>query len=123
MGNCCCNIDEQREHIISGNGLKYALNMTCEGFDINEDDWTVTLTRGNWSKEFTPSNSIQKIENEGTENETTQWYICFDTAEMPEGDVYITYDAYVPDDDFEGGIRHEIQEDFLCKNVKGRKKK
>ena len=123
MGNCCCNIDAQGEHILSGNGLKYALNMTCEGFDINTDDWTVTLTRGNWSMDFTPSNSVQVVVDEGEATEHTEWYICADTADIPEGDVYITYDACVPDDDFEGGIRHELQEDFLCRIVKPKRKK
>ena len=30
----------------NGTGLKYAITMTCDGFDMNTDDWTVTVTRG-----------------------------------------------------------------------------
>lgn len=114
------------EHTWAGTGLKYAVTMTCEGFDMDTDDWTITVTKGNQSKEFTPDNSIQEVTETttpGGETVTnTQWYICIDTGEFAPGDLYITYDACVPDADFPGGIRHEIQEYFLT-NIKKPKTK
>lgn len=125
MGNCCCNcanIDAET-HTWSGTGLKYQLNMTCEGWDIDTDDWLVTITRGNVALEFTPENATHHVENEGLENETSEWYITIDTDALPPGECYITYDVSVPDDDFDDGVRHEIKEEYLCTIDKPKRKK
>ena len=111
----------------TGTGLKYAVTMTCEGFDMDTDDWTITVTRGNQSKVFTPENSIPETvtipgQNGGEATESTQWYICLETDDFASGELYITFDACVPDDDFPSGIRHEIQE-FLLTNLKKPKTK
>ena len=107
--------DYTEEYTWKGAGLKYAVSMTCDGFDMNEDDWTITVTRGNQSKVFTPENSIQ--------DPNLQWYICLDTDEFASGELYITFDACVPDGDFPGGIRHEIQEFLLTVLKKPKTKK
>lgn len=89
------------EYTWNGTGLKYAVSMTCEGFDMNEDDWTITVSRGSKSLKFTKSNAVQ--------DENEQWYICFDSSYFGAGLMNIVFDASVPDEDFEGGIRHEVQ--------------
>ena len=119
--------DYIEEYTWKGSGLKYAVSMTCEGFDMDTDDWTITVTRGNQSKEFTPSNSIQEVTETtpaggGDPVVSSQWYICIDTNDFASGELYITFDACVPDSDFPGGIRHEIQE-FLLTNLKKPKTK
>lgn len=119
--------DYIEEYTWKGTGLKYAVNMTCEGFDMDTDDWTITVTRGNQSKEFTPENSIQEIietpAQGGGTTTSTQWYICLDTDEFASGELYITFDACVPDSDFPSGIRHEIQEFLLTVLKKPKTKK
>ena len=89
------------EYTWAGTGLKYAVSMTCEGFDMDEDDWTITVARGNKTIVFDANSAIR--DNEG------QWYICFDSAFFGPGRMTITFDASVPDEDFDEGIRHEIQ--------------
>lgn len=119
--------DYIEEYTWKGTGLKYAVNMTCEGFDMDTDDWTITVTRGNQSKEFTPDNSIQEVIETPTQGggvtTSTQWYICLDTDEFASGELYITFDACVPDSDFPSGIRHEIQEFLLTVLKKPKTKK
>ena len=84
-----------------GSGLKYAVTMTCEGFSMDTDDWEITVTRGPRRIVFTRENSVR--------DDQGQWYICIDTKALGPGELYITFDAAVPDSDFEDGVRHEIQ--------------
>lgn len=92
----------------NGTGLKFAVNMTADGFSMDEDDWTITVTRGNNKIVFDKTNSIQ--------DERGQWYICFHSDILGPGQCNIIYDALVPDSDFEGGIRHEIKKYELIYN-------
>lgn len=116
MGCNCnnCSVSD-REFALTGTGLKYAVNYTCEGFDIDTDDWTITVTRGRAALEYTRDNAT-KDEEEGI------WYITIDTTDLAPGDVYVTFDAYVPDSDFEDGVRHEIDEQYLI-TLQEKKKK
>ncbi len=98
------------EYTWSGSGLKYAVNMTCEGFSMNDDDWTITVTRGNKSIVFDRDTAVY---DDGDD----QWYICINSSELGPGELFITFDAYVPDEDFDDGIRHEIQKYRLI-NIK-----
>lgn len=34
------------EYTWNGTGLKYAVSMTCEGFSMEEDDWSVEIRSG-----------------------------------------------------------------------------
>lgn len=92
----------------NGTGLKFAVNMTCEGFDMAENDWTITVTRGMKKMEFDKSNAI--VDGNG------QWYICITSEVLGPGLIYIIFDAIVPDSDFEAGVRHEIQKYELIYN-------
>lgn len=107
MSNCNCN--SESEYIWKGTGLKYAVSMTGEDFDMDTDDWTITVTRGTSSMEFTRENSIQ--------DDSGQWYICINTDDFTPGPLYITFEARVPDEDFEAGYRREIQK-YTLTNVK-----
>lgn len=120
--NCNCSESATSTAYWIGGMYKFAVNMTCDGFDMDTDDWAITITRGLNSVSFTPENSVHEVENEGTENEISQWYICLDTDGFKPGDAYITYEASVPDDDFPEGIRKEVSESYFC-NFKSLKKK
>lgn len=98
---CDCEQNKEQEFTWSGSGLKYAVNMDCDGFDMDEDDWKITVVRGAKTIEFTPENAVQ--------GEDGQWYICIDTSLLSPGDAFIIFDAFIPDEDFEDGIRHDIK--------------
>lgn len=98
---CDCNNNGAHEVAWFGGGAKFAVNMTCEGFDMNEDDWTITVTRGSKSIQFDKDTAI--YDGEG------QWYICIDTELLGQGLAMITFEALVPDTDFPSGFRKEIQ--------------
>lgn len=99
MGCGCGNMAEG-EYTWSGGGLKYAVAMTCEGFDMNTDDWEIIVKRGMKQIVFDPTTAIYDPEGD-------QWYICVDTALLGPGSLDIIFHALVPDDDFPEGIRHE----------------
>ncbi len=111
-----CECNNIQEFTWDGTGLKYAVSMTCEGFDMDEDDWKITVSRGSRKVEFTPENAIHEVTTvQGQEVST--WYICIDTSLLGPGELHIIFDAKVPDDDFDEGFRHEIQKYKLI-NVK-----
>ena len=89
------------EYTWVGTGLKFAVTMTCTGFSMNDDDWTITVTKGKTAIVFNKDTAVQDAQD--------NWYICVDSSLLGPGQAQIIFDAYVPDDDFEGGIRHEIQ--------------
>lgn len=93
-----------------GSGYKYAIQMEADGFDMDADDWTVTVKKGKKTIEFTKENSTQDSEG--------QWYICVDSTLLGTGTFEIVYDAFVPDDDFPDGIRHEVIKQELIINQK-----
>ena len=97
---CGCGCDNGGEYAWVGEGLKWAVTMECEGFDMDTDDWVITVTRGNKSVTFTPETSI---------NRDGQWYICLNSSLLGPGEAYIIFEARVPDDDFEEGFRREIK--------------
>ena len=109
----CCSNNGTEDYGYVGGGLKWAVNMTCEGFDMNTDDWKIIVTRGTNTVEYTRDTAV--CDDSG---QTPQWYICLDTTELGSGKAIITFVAYVPDADFPGGIRTEVAEYDLI-NIHG----
>lgn len=97
MDNCHCNPENVGFY---GGDYKYAVSMTAEGFDMNTDDWIITVTAGCKSVSFTPSTAAHDAE-------TGEWFICIDTDLLGLGQAYITFEAHVPDTDFPNGYRRE----------------
>lgn len=97
MNNCACNTEDQA---FWGGDYKFAVSMTAEGFDMNTDDWIITVTAGCKSVSFTPSTAAHDAE-------TGEWFICIDTDLLGFGQAYITFEAHVPDTDFPNGYRRE----------------
>lgn len=94
--------------IYVGTELKFAVTVTSPGFSQNDDDWTVTIMRGPKEIVFTKEDLVY----DSTED---QWYVCFDSAFFGSGDVYAVVTAYVPDGDFEDGLRTEVTKVLLLK--------
>lgn len=99
----CCDNESGENYGYVGSDFKWAVNMTCEGFSMDDDDWKIVVTRGKNTVEYTKDNSIK-------DEQEDQWYITVDTLALGAGQCYITFVAYVPDSDFPDGIRTEIQE-------------
>lgn len=111
--SCRCNTNtttassEDLEYL--GAGRKWAVTLSCEGFSMDDDDWKIIITRGNNILEYTKENSIR--------DDQGQWYIAVDTLKLGAGKALITCVAYVPDHDFEDGVRTEVVERSLV-NIK-----
>ena len=97
MDSCTCSTEG-----FYGGDYKFAVSMTAEGFDMDTDDWVITVTAGCRSLTFTPQTAVHD-QDEG------QWYICIDTDLLGYGQVFITFEAHVPDTDFPNGYRRERQ--------------
>lgn len=89
-----------QEQVFVGTKLKFAITISSPGFDINEDDFTVDIRRG--------SKSIHFEKDDLVVDENDKYYVCFDTAELGSGLIEAIITAFVPDDDFDDGIRTEV---------------
>lgn len=93
--------------IYEGSDLKFAIDIKCDGFSMERDDFTIELRNGRKkvtvSKEDMPYNS-----------EEDTWYLCFNSKALGAGDIVIVVYAHVPDDDFEDNERTEVYSGMLC---------
>ncbi len=83
-----------------GTELKYKVTMTATGFDMDTDDWEVTIVRGATKRTFTKSECVQGQDG---------WFVCFDTKDFGAGNYYAIMTAFVPDADFDDGYRKEVK--------------
>lgn len=83
-----------------GSKLKYAVTISSPGFDITRDDLTIDIRRGGKKIHFEKDDLIV--------DENDQYYVCFDSAALGPGKVEAVITAFVPDDDFDDGIRTEV---------------
>lgn len=91
-----------------GTELKIAINIECEGFDMNSDSWTARVVKG--------SKSIvcDKMQN-SVKDENDNWYITIDSSILGSGIYYLVTEIDVPDDDFADGFRHEVVKQELLR--------
>lgn len=89
------------DSVILGTELKYAIEITSQGFSMDDDDFVVYIMKGrNVIKEYAKSDLV-------VEDDT--WLLCIDTEEIGLGSFDVAAKAYVPDDHFPDGIRTEIE--------------
>lgn len=89
-----------------GTELKFQLDITSDGFSMADDDFKVII-----------SNHTKKVEIKKEDmilDENEHYLFTIDTAFFGSGDYMITTYAYVPDEDFDDGIRTEVQKQVLC---------
>lgn len=107
--NCNCNSNTQ-ERAWVGTGLKFAVNITADGFDMADDDFTVEFICGRKTLEYTKSDMI--LYEDGS------YVVNVDSSLLGEGTLSVVTTAYVPDPDWDGGIRVEVdKQDILI--IKG----
>ena len=92
--------------IYQGTELKFTLDIQSEGFDMADDDFKVVIKNTKSSVEILKSDMIL------TEDE--KYLFTIDTGVMGTGEYWISIFAYVPDDDFDDGLRTEVQKQLLC---------
>ena len=95
-----------RRTIYQGTELKFILDIQSEGFSMADDDFKVVI------KNTKKSVTIPKADMILDENEN--YLFTVDTGFMGTGEYWITTIAYVPDDDFDDGLRTEVQKQLLC---------
>lgn len=79
--------------------MKFKVEITATGFSMLEDDFNITLKRGGTSKTYQKADLI--FGEDG-------FFLCFDTRDFGSGVLTAIITAYVPDDDFDDGLRTEV---------------
>lgn len=88
------------DKIFVGTELKFKIEIEAEGFSMTDDDFNIVIQRRNVKKVFNKEDLV----NDGEGG----YYVCFDSAEFGPGMVSAVVTAYVPDSDFEDGLRTEV---------------
>ena len=87
--------------IYIGTKLKYILEITCDGFSMDDNEFCVDLYRGPNTLHLDKADLEHGIDG--------NWYVCFDTNVLGAGVVTAKVTALVPDLDFHDGIRVEVE--------------
>jgi len=95
------------ESVYIGTELKFLITIEADNFDMATNDFTVEIVRGPNHQFFTKADLVDEVYTED-EQEMHHYYVCFDTASLGYGDVYAVVTAYVPDMDFDDGLRTEV---------------
>ena len=93
-----------------GTEKKYLINIESTGFDMERDDFEVTIKRGSNIIRFTKDNMVK--------DEEDNWYITFNTSALGAGMASMIVTAHVPDSDFPDGLRDEVDK-FNFLRIKG----
>ena len=99
------------EKYFVGTELKIAFKVECDGFNMETDEWTVTVKKG--------SKSIVCDKTNNTAHDVDGWYLLIDSTQLGSGRYDLIVDIDVPDVDFPDGLRHETykQELFTVSGV------
>lgn len=107
--------------IQKGDTAKYQLTITHQDFDQQRDDFFVILHYG-------MVGDTRRIDKKQMpHDEDGNWFLLFPTANLPLGQVKAETHYMVPDSDIEGGVREEVEWDWLgfvtdspCPNFAGK---
>lgn len=83
-----------------GEELKFAVNITAQGFSMADDDFDIIVSVGKIKQTYNKLDLV--VDDQGN------YYLLVDTTAFKKGDMYATIYAYVPDPDFDDGFRTEI---------------
>lgn len=97
--------------VFKGTELKYKLEIECEGFSMDDDDFKVELYNSRVHQE------IAKDELYVEQGEENEYYFHFDSAEFGTGEVTLKVTAYVPDYAFPDSLRTEVYKQILVKVI------
>lgn len=97
---------EETRKIYKDTRLKFTLDIQSVGFSMADDDFKVVIRNLKAEKTITKGEMLV--------NDDDEYIFTVDTQELGTGDYYITTYAYVPDTDFDDGIRTEVTKQLLC---------
>lgn len=88
-----------------GSDLKILVELTASGFDMFRDDWSVGIKCGNKIVKTIPkSEAIQHEDG---------WFVTVRADDLRPGKIEVVGYAQIPDEDFDDGIRNEVDKDDL----------
>lgn len=99
------------ESVLLGTDLKIKVELICEGFDMNDDNFSVDIKWGNEVETYDKSNNAWK-----TDSTTGDWYLCLPTTGK-KGTVSMVATLWVPDEDFgDVGRKEVVKQDLFTIN-------
>ena len=108
-----------KEQAFNGSMLKYLLEISASGFSMDNDEFEVTLKRGTKTLTIKKEDMVVEAYTDIVDNvsiEKHHYYVCFDSSYFGAGVISVVVTAWVPDVDFEGGLRR-IVDKFELINV------
>ncbi len=90
----------------TGTELKYLVTIQSPGFSMADDNFEITIKKGSVSQTFKKEDLILRDGN---------FYLCFDSTPFGGGIAEAVAKAFVPDADFDDGIRTEVHKVSLVK--------
>jgi hypothetical protein len=105
-----------RDYLFDPSQAKYRLEV--EGIDMYADEFDVILAKSNGSfVKYVPKSELIHEVVEIDHHEKHEYYLRLDTTEFGQGEIVCIVRAYVPDSDFPGGKRIEVDQ-FVIANPK-----
>lgn len=89
-----------------GGDLKIAVSYEAQGFDMERDNFEVSLKVGNTILK-TYSKAEVSLDESGT------WFIPVVAEDLKPGNIEVIFRAFVPDTDFPNGYRRDIDKKKL----------
>lgn len=94
-----------------GTDLKFLIEMTSSGFDMDDDNWTILVKSANKIVQEIPKSECLR-EDDGS------WYVHINADVLKKGDLVLVAHIYVPDPNFNDGYRDEIETEKVGRIVK-----
>lgn len=90
------------DSVIIGTEIKFAIDITAEGFSMADNDFTLSIMKGrNVVKEYAKSDLV--VDDDDT------YILCIDTEDIGMGTFDLAVNAQIPDQHFPDGLRTEIE--------------
>ena len=102
------NTDCEKTITFKGTDLKYLLKIESEVFSMDDNDFKVILRNSFGTKKVDiEKRQMLKSGDDG-------YIFTFSTNDVGTSEIIMTTIAYVPDSDFEDGVRTEVERFVLC---------
>ena len=93
--------------IYKGTGLKFRLNIEADGLSMDDFDFSIKI--------YTHPEKYIVIGKEDMHvDEDENLFFTLDSNSLDPGQIIMETTAMIPDSDFEGGYRKEIDRKILC---------
>lgn len=99
----------KEQPVYEGQGMKFALDIASPGFSMDDDDFELEVSNESNGRKLKIAKTDMLVRDDGT------YIFTVDTNKTGRGRLVLTTTAYVPDTDFDGGIRVEIDKKELCR--------